>query len=138
MLSIKYIAGFIDGEGSIKASMGTKRTPSIEICNTDRDILEEIALSIDFYVRIKLSPIFLYKKYKDHHRQAYGLYLGAPVLREFLPLLIPELRVKRFQAEALNELVNIVGMRGCKGYPETKLLKDSLTDKIMWANRGCP
>ena len=138
MLSIEYIAGFIDGEGSVKASMGAKRTPSIEITNTDRDVLAEISSSIESFIGRKLSPIFLYKKYKDHHRQSYGLYLGAPVLREFLPFLIPELRVKRFQAEALNELINIVGKVGCKGDPETKVLKDSLTLKIMWANQGCP
>jgi len=138
MLSIEYIAGFIDGEGCFKASQGTKRSPSIEISNTDEDVINEISESIEYITGIEPCPAFKYKKYKDHHKQSYGLYIGAPILRLLLPILIDELRVKRFQAEAMIELVNIVGMRGCKGDPVAKARKDILTDKIHWANQGCP
>ena len=138
MLSIKYIAGFIDGEGSFKASQGLKRTPCIEICNTDENVLYEISDSIEHIIGVKLCPLFRYKMYKNHHRQVYGLYIGAPILRLLLPILIQELRTKRFQAEVMLELVSIQGRRGCKGDPETKALKATLTDKIQWANQGCP
>jgi hypothetical protein len=136
MVSIEYIAAFIDGEGSIKASEGIRLNPAIEITNTYKEVLEEIADSIEYMVDARPS-MFEYKKYKPNHNQCYGLYIGAPIMRELLPILIPELRIKRFQAEAMLELISIEGMKGCKGDPETRQKKIELVQKIKWANGGC-
>ena len=47
MISIGYLAGFIDGEGSFTAHSTQKASPSIVIVNTDSDILEEISDTIE-------------------------------------------------------------------------------------------
>lgn len=135
MVGIEYIAAFIDGEGSIKASTGVKINPAIEIANTCKEVLEEIADSIEYMVDAR-PTMFEYKKHNINHTQCYGLYIGAPIMRDLLPNLIPELRIKRFQAEAMLELINIEGMKGCKGDPEVRKRKLELILKIRWANGG--
>lgn len=146
-ISIEYLAGFIDGEGWL-GTMGRgkqgKRThygspvPLLGIANTKREVLDLIKESFP-----NTSKIFT--MWRDPKRpewaQAYQLRFYSTGLREYLPLLIPHLIVKRRQAEFMLRYVTMLERKapGAKNrspwtqYEQKQLL--DLIEKIHLLNK---
>jgi len=142
MISAEYLAGFIDGEGCFSAHYAQKASPSITIVNTDLDVLNSISDWVEETTRIKPNPRSKYdsKTYKSA-RTCYTLRLGPPILRTLLPLIIPHIIVKKYQAECMLELINLIpSVKGPHNQgisTETWNRRQGLVNKITWANQGC-
>lgn len=151
MVDIKYIAGFIDGEGCISAHSSQKGSPCITIVNTDIDILNEISDSIEYLTGNRPRPIA--RGYRHNYtnfvngdiykyKTTYTLRLGTPILRKLLPILIPELRIKKQQGLWLQELVSMIpavsGPHSNGRGSQTWEARQEIIDKIHWANQGYP
>lgn len=141
-----YIAGFIDGEGCFSAYHSQNTRLHLSITNTDKDVLYDISKFIETVTGFKVSV-----KTSDnstHIRQCYRIYFGPPILRKILPILTPLLRVKRFQAETMQCILDLVPDR--QTWLKTRHLVHNrksdedieklevLIDKLRWANHGCP
>ena len=96
-----YIAGFVDGEGSIgfnKVSCPHGRRKysyagRLIIVNTDREVLEWMIAVVGFgSIQTRHHP-------NHNWKTTYQLTWGARQLRAVLPLLMPYLKVRRRQAE---------------------------------------
>jgi hypothetical protein len=102
---LAYIAGFVDGEGTIgiyrkydlRADWAPGYAERIIIVQVDRRPLDFIK---QFFPRGSLSKK---KKYHEHYRQAYALKYSHTQAYELAKALLPYLQVKRAQAEALIE-----------------------------------
>jgi hypothetical protein len=109
MISIEYTAGFIDGEGCFTTHHTQKGSPSLTIVNTDSDILDDIAELVFCITSIEPNIKSKWKSSKyPQRKECYCLRLGAPILRVFLPVILPYLRVKRNQAETMQELIDLI------------------------------
>ncbi len=89
MISIDYLAGFMDGEGSICIATHRKaRNPGyylrVQISNTDRGVLESIQKSFG-------GGIYTTKKgngWRSEHQLVWCSRKGAALLKELFPYLI--------------------------------------------------
>lgn len=149
MISVGYLAGFIDGEGSFTAHSTQKASPSVVIVNTNLDILDEISDTIESLIDKRPNP-----RHKWHpkdtnlggdptkYKTCYILRLGTPILRKLLPIITSQLRVKRQQAYWMLELIALIptihGPHSHGRATETWEERQELVDKIMWANQGYP
>lgn len=114
-----YIAGIIDGEGSIclsKSHANDKfRYPDITVSSTTYEILE--------YLKNKVGGVIcLKKKYADHHKNAWIWHIKTNLTLELLNeiqdyLLVPE---KKYRANLLTSTYKEVTPRNGK-YTEEKL-----------------
>lgn len=99
-LDIRYIAGFIDGEGCISITKTKKRMaggadryfPYLAISNTNLSILQELQALYPVGRKISVRPKI------SNRRQCYGIRWDGNELRRFLQDLIPHLREKKLQA----------------------------------------
>lgn len=149
MISIGYLAGLIDGEGSFSAHSAQKASPSVTIVNTDLDILDEISDTIESMVGKRPNPKTKWQHkhsnlggYHIGYKTCYTLRLGPPILRTLLPTIIPELRIKGQQAEWMLELIGLIpsikGPHSQGRATETWKERQELVGKIHWANQGYP
>jgi len=109
-----YIAGFIDGEGSVRFNIawrdGTpiRAVPAIEISNKDKAVLDWIAEKLVVSGRWKTRAT--YKNPERRYGKPYYHYhltiSGRARLKPALLAILPYLRVKRPQAEAILEFID--------------------------------
>lgn len=106
-----YIAGFIDGEGTIGISLVYRNglpihgTPVVSISNTNKRVLEWIASKVNRAKWIKKS-VHVYKQpeYNPRHRDFYALNLCSRLrLEPFLKAILPYLQIKRKLAQTVLE-----------------------------------
>lgn len=102
MVSIEYIAGFLDGEGYIqinkardKSHRGPRYFMHVSMCNVNRDVLDEIQKVTGGTVRYYNNHFKRSNGCGYHYRLNMGQRLGYDFLKKVLPYLI----VKREQAE---------------------------------------
>lgn len=107
MLSLEYVAGFIDGEGGFGIYDGQQR---MTISNTNREVLVQISEVIGGG-RIATRPA------TDRWKESHELQIGSLLMREFLPRVIPYLIVKREAAELMVEYLSPIVSRGGFGVP---------------------
>lgn len=97
-----YIAGFLDGEGSIvfcvyhKKGIPHRATPMIEIANNDREIMNWLAIKINGFAKWKI-PCKVNRNYltkeqlsridDTYHLSVTGRFRIEPLLRDILPYL---------------------------------------------------
>jgi hypothetical protein len=97
MLQPAYVAGIVDGEGSIAIgtrSPGKNHQARLTICNSHLPLLKQIQKEYGG----NLSP--RRNKIKPHHKQTYNLqWSGNIVVKEFLDKIFMYLVIKRAQAE---------------------------------------
>ena len=87
-----YIAGFFDGEGSITNNGKGFR---ITICQTNKEILEDIKCFVGFGYVIKV------KKRKKHWKDSWVYYIAKQrEVYSFLTQISPFLKIKRESAES--------------------------------------
>jgi hypothetical protein len=105
VLSPEYLAGFIDGEGSLMISrwadsMNLPRYGSrIAVSNTDRLVLEEIQ-------QIFGGLVFNQPRARIGWKDAHALIWTGPRARKLLPIVAPYLRVKRKQAAVMRQFMS--------------------------------
>lgn len=117
-----YVAGIIDGEGTITMSVSnTKsvyRVPVVSVSSTTLAILE-------FLKKRYGGTISKHKVYQDHHKQSWSwkvVYNGAiDLCQEIYPLLLePQ---KRYRAEMLVNGYHAVTKRNGKYNPNERAAK---------------
>lgn len=108
MLSVEYLAGFIDGEGSLSLARIPRRGGSPEYClrvtiaNTNRGILREIKR--DFGGTLATSRFGL-----PNWKVGYALIWTNAAAAQVITKVEPHLRVKSAHAQALLEFAEHVG-----------------------------
>lgn len=113
-----YIAGIIDGEGSICLTtkrIGEFRSPSISVASTTYELVEYLKNKIGGNISIKT-------KSQEHHKQSWVWAIGTNLTLELLEeiqnyLLVPE---KKYRANLLTAKYKQVTVRNGK-YSEEKL-----------------
>ena len=114
---VAYIAGIIDGEGSIVLSKRRKtavfRTPIVSVSSTTLGILEYLQSHYG-------GSISKHKVYQEHHKQSWSWKLdhsrAVKLCEDVLPYLLePE---KRRRAKLLVDVYGRVTMRNGKYTPE--------------------
>ena len=93
---LAYIAGIVDGEGSISISRyGGKRNSSycrLTVTNTSEWLIRWLQFSLG-------GSVSVYKRKEESHKIAYNWYLNEHLTLDALKLILPYLRIKRPQAE---------------------------------------
>ena len=103
-----YIAGFIDGEGSIglrTSHSSDGRTPSyvarLRITNTNPDVLNWIHIATGIGLRTV-------KPNSNNNYQVYEWYVAGLQMKSLLEGILPFLKVKKLQAETLLKFLETV------------------------------
>lgn len=107
-----YIAGFIDGEGTISVTSSKRNrptehiilTPYITIANTNRHVLEVIKKYLGFY------DISIHRNYpkSSNNKICYRIFFtGRKRIIKVLELLIPYLIIKKKNAELVLKFVKL-------------------------------
>lgn len=88
-----YIAGFLDGEGTITCTVKEDRWPSLRVLiyNTDRRVLRWMAERYDGIIR----P---HSGWQEGQKRVYAFVPTVPARRRLLKDVLPYLKVKRLQA----------------------------------------
>jgi hypothetical protein len=110
--TLGYLAGFLDGEGTIGISSafakGRSRNPShfphVMIANADRAVMEWIRDTVGGSLDVPRPST-----HKPHWRPSYRWRLHGRNAETFIDALLPYLRVKRPQAEVVLRLRQIRG-----------------------------
>jgi len=95
-----YVAGFIDGEGCVsfatrKVKQVTYITPTVQIANTNRSVLQWIA---------ELYDVNVYDRIEDPRptrKKVYRVVVCGEIARQMLKDVYPYLKVKREQAKII-------------------------------------
>lgn len=112
-----YIAGMIDGDGCIgvvkhktKEYNGTRYIPRCFITNTNMEVL--------MYIKQKLGGEgnICSRTKGGNRKRVHDLVFRSNFLREFLPKILPEFRIKKRQAEIVIELLSLVEGKVCHSY----------------------
>jgi len=126
-VDLAYIAGIVDGEGSITLpsyNRGT-RYPVVSVDSVDRELLEWLQATIG-------GTIVTKAKYQDHHKQAYTWRVTRNAALQLLADILPYLRIERKKARAsllVNEYIKVTPRNG-KYTDEMKLAKEELVQKF--------
>lgn len=147
IVSWDYLAGFVDGEGCFSAYHHRNTRLHLSITNTDFNVLDDISKFIEDRIGIRNSVRTTSND--STRRTCYRIYLGPPTLRLILPQLKERLIVKKFQAEIMLEILDIVkerkqwlseirtvGILYNRRSEENERTLEILIDKLRWANKG--
>ena len=142
---LAYIAGFLDGEGTIsiirvkrKDRVRTYKNPYfrpiVVINNTNREVLEWIAAVFG------VGKIDIAHKQTDKRKTCYRWIVGNRVAINIARALHPYLRIKRLQAEILFEYeeasTSDVNPYGSLGIPSNIIdTRNSLVDRLRVENQ---
>lgn len=130
---LAYIAGFIDGEGTVSLKKNGIRWPTvlpyILITNTNLEVLEWIQKIL------KCGGIYSKRSNNEKWREAFVLRFQTKETRIILPLIYPFLRLKKRQAELIFEFEKIGNVTGNS---EKKELKWEYLRLVQDLNRRGP
>ncbi|MBA7661734.1 hypothetical protein ES703_69754 [subsurface metagenome] len=138
-LTLEYIAGFVDGEGSFMIIPNDRESyrPTFIICNTDKKILEDIRqyLSLTTKLRVMKAP-------NPNSKTGYQLVTrGIDECKSIATLLEPYLRLKKEQAQIIMQFprANIIH-KGWHTLPDfsTRAYILKLRERIMKLNKRGP
>jgi len=137
MLSIEYIAGFIDGEGCFSISKhksNPRGTPSLTIANTNYDVLKAIEYTFSLW---GLKTGF----YADYQRPSRGCKVGYSLcvyekqsLITLCEILNSHLTVKSEHASLIIEFLTLRLREGHKGRLHIEK-EDAITKRIRELNK---
>jgi hypothetical protein len=116
---LAYIAGFIDGEGTVSLKKNGMKWPTvlpyILVTNTNLAILEWIKLTLDCG-----GDIYRKRSTSEKWKEAYVLRYNTCDTRKVLPLICPYLKLKLKQAELIFEFEKIGSVFGNKEKADLK------------------
>lgn len=103
-----YIAGIMDGEGTIALQLVAKNhsksyAKKVLVTNTDRRLLDWIRLK----TRVGIVAPKTKPKEGKNWKQCYELSVSACEMKRFLEPLMPYLLIKKRQAEVMLEFITI-------------------------------
>ena len=121
-----YIAGYLDGEGSITVrkekrvanTRGWRLNPVVAMFNTHLASLEWVQETCG--TGSLRQGATKGKNWKPHYKQVWGLWFNANAARDLLPQLLPYLKIKREAAELLLEYLGFV-TQGERMTPEQEI-----------------
>jgi len=129
---LAYIAGIIDGEGSISLHIRREhgyKTCGLTICvaNTNEWLIN--LLKIQFTGHIYFRESFIPK-----HKDAWQWTITGKKAAEFIKLIIPYLQIKRHQAELALQFQSRkrLGRASKENWQTTKILEEA--DRILMAS----
>uniref|UniRef100_A0A6M3J2L2 Putative homing endonuclease n=1 Tax=viral metagenome TaxID=1070528 RepID=A0A6M3J2L2_9ZZZZ len=135
-----YLAGIIDGEGSI--GLNKVHSNSIDhtstyvirmrVANTDKALMDWICVKVGYgsVRKVKVGED------KSHYKQAYEWYLSNRRVIDVLKQIYPYLKVKRLQADVAFEYQETIGISyGKKLSSEIIDTRDDLKSKIVSLNQ---
>lgn len=105
MMSVEYIAGFFDGEGSVNIKQNIGCSPSISLGNTNKFVLEEILIFLkDVGLNFRLYNYHRKSRYKDiYHLHTHD----SRSIKAFCLMLKPYCIVKRNQISLMLNYLNL-------------------------------
>jgi len=107
-MNLDYIAGFIDGEGSIGAYRWNNNVVfRLQIGNTNYQVLEDIKIYLEG-IGIRCNKITTQLKKNEKHKTSYVLAITAR--RDLIPLLVQildKLVIKKDKAKYIIEHCNL-------------------------------
>lgn len=140
MISAKYIAGLIDGEGSIclvrrNGNYSVTYSLHLFITNTDKHLLDTVAEAIGGKVYVADK-----KQSNDGHirRPCFTLNVYGRNVGEVLRTIRPHLISKTHQADAAMQAASLSSKTGRHITEENRAKLSELSDYISWLNQGCP
>jgi hypothetical protein len=137
MIDKKYIAGFIDGEGSIalykhkdiRVKKGYTLHPMFDIVNTNLEVLKAINNLVNGKIKYKTKQIGC--------KQVYLIQLqDYKQIKSILEILLPYLIVKKKQAELMIEFCNSRLKSNGKKYSERDYKIVDLFSKLNKRGEG--
>ena len=126
-----YIAGIVDGEGSIglwRHHKNETHTPNVTVANNDLTLLRWIQSKVGGVVSSK-------KKRQAHHANSYAWSVRQDRAISFLNDIKCYLIVKRQQAELITGEYKSVTHRAGKYTPEMLKKKEALAAKVSALNQ---
>ena len=147
-ISPQYIAGFIDGEGSICISEHrrySRTVPnghqlSLSIGNTNIKVLEDIAewmRELGVKVLIRTYPP-TDSRIAIARKTYYQLFTYGNNLKIILPLLKLYIRVKSEQLLVAEEFLKTMPGSNRPVGDDIRTYRSFLSRKLTWLNQGCP
>ena len=132
-IDLAYIAGFIDGEGTVSLKKNGQRWPTvlpyILITNTNLEILQWIQTTIG------MGNIHSKNRQTLYWKEAYVLRLQTKDTKDFIKIIYPFLKLKRKQAELILKFLHI---GSALGNPENKILKFKYLKEMQLLNKRGP
>jgi hypothetical protein len=125
-----YIAGIIDGEGSIMLSMinrGKTRAPVISVSSADRELLDWLQATTG------IGHISSKPARKESHRDSWDWKASHNAALDLLEVVLPYLRIarKRIRAQLLVTEYKTLTPRNGKYTPEMLLAKEEFVSRFM-------
>jgi hypothetical protein len=128
-MTIEYVAGFFDGEGSITTA-GSGRSQNVQCCvtNTNKEIL-------DLFQSIYGGHVYARKSKNINAKQAYGWHLYKN--DDFLELILPHLFLKKKQCELAIKYRKLVknNLGPVKIDKKVKEERDQIAKEIHYLNK---
>ena len=147
IISAEYIAGFIDGEGSITISEHrrlSRDTPNghqvaLSIANTNLDVLNDIALWMrNLGAKVLIRPIPPGKEVFRRRSACYQLITYGNSLKLVLPYLEQFIRIKYDQVQLAYEFLDTMPGNNRPVGTAIRELRSEMAMKMSWLNHGCP
>lgn len=126
-----YLAGLIDGEGSIhRARHGNGAvTVNLRIVNCDQGVLKWAAKMLD-------GKLYVHPASKAHWKSGWQVWVGQNALERVLQEILPFMKIKRRQAELALELAALPVHTGGRGHPsKTTPARERICQQITDLNR---
>lgn len=126
-----YIAGIVDGEGTIglwRHHKNEMHTPNVTVANNDLKLLQWIQSKVGGCISRK-------KKRQAHHKDSYAWSIRQDRAINFLNEIKSYLIVKRQQAELITGQYKAVTHRAGKYTPEMLRKKEALAAEISKLNQ---
>lgn len=126
---VGYIAGLVDGEGTIDIRRHKKdykftadmQVPRLRVGNTNRQVIEWLSAKLGGTISINRS------NEKHGHKRAYNYSLeNAKTLRWLLPQIIPCLIIKRGKAQELLAFIDTMKERAHANMSQAQKLRRQL------------
>jgi len=121
-----YLAGIVDGEGSIYIA---KNGVALTIANTNKTLIDWIDKRTEGYYYVKKQP-------KEVDSTCYVYYITGKKLSYFLQQIRPYLIVKRKQADIALNYIKTIQSKGKVALPSHILKKrETLRNKLKKLNK---
>ena len=123
-MNLDYVAGFMDGEGTICINKGTNN-PLVAIPQTNENVLLIVKELIG------KGNVYKVKKRESKHKQLFQWVVSGVDAIEFLEKIVDKLIVKRSEAETLIAGKHLFQRHKKRLSPEVKQSRDELRLRLI-------
>ena len=128
-IDIAYMAGIVDGEGSITAYVTQRTRIRLTVTNTSLELMKWMVSRFggSFYTKAKKE---------ERNMQAYGWEVACKKAEKALRLLLPFLVIKKRQAELALQIQDTITIKRSTVTPEIKVFRRWAVKQISKMNTG--